>query len=58
MRSVVKVCDRSGPVRSPKNNSDRVYPCEDCGTLRSKDEGGTTFTVCDKCWDKHFKKVR
>lgn len=29
----------------------RIYPCMRCGTLRSKAEGGTTFTVCDECWD-------
>ena len=28
------------------------YPCVDCGVLRTKAEGGTTFTVCDECWDK------
>jgi len=32
----------------------KIYPCDDCGKLRSKNEGGTTFTVCDECWDKHF----
>jgi len=32
------------------------YPCADCGKLRTKDEGGTTFTVCDECWDKNYKK--
>ena len=31
------------------------YPCEDCGALRTKAEGGTTFTVCDDCWDKKYK---
>lgn len=34
----------------------KIYPCDDCGKLRSKNEGGTTFTVCDDCWDKLFKK--
>jgi hypothetical protein len=29
----------------------RIYPCDRCGKLRSKAEGGTTFTVCDECWD-------
>lgn len=43
-------------IRVPINDDDRVYPCQDCGKLRSKNEGGTTFTVCDECWDKHFKK--
>ena len=32
---------------------DQLYPCNDCGTLRTKAEGGTVFTVCDDCWDKH-----
>ncbi len=36
-------------------DADRIYPCDDCGKLRSKDEGGTVFTVCDECWDKHYK---
>ena len=40
------------------SQKDRIYPCEDCGKLRSKDEGGTVFTVCDECWDKHYEKMR
>ena len=32
------------------------YPCADCGVLRTKDEGGEIFTVCDSCWDKHYRK--
>ena len=36
--------------------SEAIYPCADCGVMRTKDEGGTTFTVCDKCWDKHYKR--
>lgn len=35
----------------------KTYPCKDCGKLRTKEEGGTTFTVCDECWDKKYKKV-
>ncbi len=31
-----------------------TYPCEKCGKPRTKAEGGTTFTVCDTCWDKHY----
>jgi DNA-directed RNA polymerase subunit RPC12/RpoP len=31
-----------------------VYPCLDCGKMRTKDEGGTTFTVCDECWEKVY----
>lgn len=29
----------------------RIYPCTRCGVMRSEAEGGTTFTVCDECWD-------
>lgn len=29
-----------------------TYPCIKCGKLRTKEEGGTTFTGCDTCWDK------
>ena len=31
---------------------EEVYPCTECGVQRTKAEGGTTFTVCDVCWDK------
>jgi hypothetical protein len=27
------------------------YPCVKCGKLRTKAQGGTTFTVCDRCWE-------
>ena len=37
---------------------EQQYPCADCGKLRTKAEGGTTFTVCDKCWDKKYKKTQ
>lgn len=26
------------------------FPCVKCGKLRTKNEGGTTFTICDACW--------
>jgi len=35
---------------------EKKYPCDRCGKLRTKDEGGTTFTVCDDCWDKWQKE--
>jgi len=35
-------------------DSERVYPCDKCGIMRSKAEGGTVFTVCDACWDAHL----
>ena len=38
------------------SDDDQMHPCADCGVMRSKDEGGTTFTVCDGCWDKHYKE--
>ncbi len=38
------------------NRKEKLYPCYDCGKLRTAEEGGTIFTVCDKCWDKHYKK--
>ena len=31
--------------------SEKKYPCKKCGTLRSEDEGGKIFTLCDGCWD-------
>lgn len=34
-----------------KPDQARIYPCDKCGLMRSKDEGGTIFTVCDNCWD-------
>jgi hypothetical protein len=41
-----------------EKDNERLYPCDDCGVLRSKNEGGTVFTVCDKCWDKHYHPER
>ena len=38
------------------SDSERIYPCCDCGKMRSKDEGGTTFSCCDECWDKQYPK--
>lgn len=29
-----------------------LYPCQECGELRTEAQGGTTFTVCDKCWEE------
>lgn len=31
-----------------------IYPCSECGKPRTRDEGGTVFTVCDSCWDAHL----
>lgn len=35
-----------------KSKEEAKYPCRECGKLRTKAEGGTVFTVCDRCWDK------
>ena len=34
------------PTKGDKMNkpTDRIYPCEDCGKLRSADEGGANFS--------------
>jgi hypothetical protein len=37
----------------PVGEAEKTYPCDECGALRTKAQGGTTFTVCDDCWDKH-----
>ena len=37
-------------------DTDRRYPCDKCGVLRTKTEGGTTFTVCDACWDERAER--
>lgn len=38
------------------NESEKTYPCEICGELRTAAEGGTTFTVCDACWEDQYGK--
>jgi len=43
--------------KPPNKDTERIYPCDMCGKLRSKDEGGTTFTVCDECWNKLHPKL-
>ena len=44
----------NNPIRPPQNNQDRVYICrvDGCDVLRSIDEGGAIFTVCDEHWGK------
>lgn len=48
-----RACHDTKPVDTA---DPRVYPCDHCGRMRNKAEGGTIFTLCDECWDKHFKK--
>lgn len=33
----------------------KIYPCTKCGVMRSKNQGGTVFTVCDECWDASIR---
>jgi hypothetical protein len=49
--------NKHDPIREPDHDDDEVYPCWDCGVLRSKNQGGTTFTVCDGCWDKRHSRA-
>jgi hypothetical protein len=57
--SAVKLIKAADLINKEKPASaEKLYPCKDCGTLRTKAEGGTTFTVCDDCWEKHYKKEK
>lgn len=61
-QSFANESSRSGlPVASgeavPVPASPTLYPCADCGAMRTKAEGGTTFTVCDECWEKRYPKT-
>lgn len=44
-------CPEGNPWK-PELEAEQQYPCAKCGKLRTKAQGGTTFTVCDECWDK------
>ena len=36
----------------------KKYKCAKCGCLRSENQGGKIFTVCDDCWeDKSVDKI-
>ncbi len=53
IRARCPICHGTGKVQQLEvcpDDSDRIYPCDDCGKLRTKAEGGTTFTVCEECW--------
>ncbi len=52
------VCDQCGQACDVQDDDARIYPCVDCGKMRSKDEGGALFSFCDVCWDKHFEFLR
>ena len=31
---------------------ERIYPCLKCSKMRTKAEGGTTFSICEDCWEQ------
>ena len=35
----------------------KKYPYSNCGKMRTKAEGGTIFTLCDKCWTEYYNKI-
>ena len=45
---------KSGESQPEKPQGEPQYPCDECGAMRTKAEGGTTFSVCDACWDKKY----
>lgn len=55
---------RGQPISAPQaaqetpDKDAEIYPCADCGVLRSKAQGAKIFTVCDTCWDKHYKNMK
>jgi hypothetical protein len=49
--------DLARPTPPAPGGGEPLYPCDDCGTMRTKAEGGTTFTVCDACWQKHYRRT-
>lgn len=49
--------DYANNQRIPSSDDDPIYPCDDCGKMRSKNEGGTVFIVCDACWYKHYRPL-
>lgn len=48
----------SGAIRAAiakekdKGPDNSTYPCAKCSALRTKEQGGTTFNICDKCWSE------
>jgi len=57
--SAIRVCGLPERAHQPEptQDIDRRYPCDKCGVLRTKTDGGTTFTVCDACWDERAETV-
>ena len=44
--------DVKRPQTSAGAPDEQTYPCDDCGKLRTAAQGGTTFTVCERCFAK------
>ena len=44
----------------PRAVNEPLYSCAhpNCKIMRTKAEGGTTFTVCDKHWDLTYPKKK
>jgi hypothetical protein len=53
----IRAFEATAPEAKGEGGAEPTYPCEDCGKPRTKAEGGTTFTVCDECWDRHYGKA-
>ena len=53
------LCDNCGDPLSlcecKRKPIDTAILCEDCGKEINEDEG-STFTCCNECWDKYYKK--
>jgi hypothetical protein len=43
---------RREPPPTTAGTAELLYPCDRCGKLQTKAEGGTVFTFCDECWNK------
>lgn len=49
---------KHGTARSDKiPSAGPNYPCADCGCPRTKAEGGTTWTICDACYNRREAAV-
>lgn len=42
-------------LRATAGEPEKLYPCaiDGCEVMRTKAEGGTTFTICEACWPIH-----
>lgn len=53
-KEIGRIFDAGYAAAKSEAPDERIYPCAKCGTMRSKAEGGTVFTVCDDCWDEKY----